>query len=75
MKINDELLKNVTGGVNNDTIVKIVTELLAEYGVEIEPELIIKLIDKGGLTLRDFVKSKLPQDAKGMANIIPSFGN
>lgn len=75
MKINDELLKNVTGGVNNDTIVKIVTELLAEYGVEIEPELIIKLIDKGGLTLRDFVKSKLPQDAKGMASIIPSFGD
>ena len=75
MKINDELLKNVTGGVNNDTIVKIVTELLAEYGVEIEPELIIKLIDKGGLTLRDFVKSKLPKEAKDMANIIPSFGD
>lgn len=75
MKINDELLKNVTGGSNNETIIKIVTELLAEYNIEVKPELIIELINKGGLTLRDFVKSKLPKEAKGMANIIPSFGD
>lgn len=75
MKINDELLKNVTGGSNNETIIKIVTELLAEYNIEVKPELIIELINKGGLTLRDFVKSKLPKEAKDMANMIPSFGD
>ena len=73
MKLNDELLNKVTGGINSEEVVKIVTKLLANYNIEIKPELIVELIDKGGLTLRNFVMSKLPQEAKDAANIIPSF--
>ena len=75
MKLNDELLNKVTGGINSDEVVKIVTKLLANYNIEIKPELIVELIDKGGLTLRNFVMSKLPPEAKDVANIIPSFDN
>ena len=73
MKINDDLLEKVIGGYDIDNIVNIVTKLLADYDIEIERELIVELINKGGLTLRNFVVSKLPKEDKKVANIIPSF--
>ena len=73
MRINDDLLEKVIGGYDIDSIVNVVTKLLADYDIEIERELIIELINKGGLTLRNFVVSKLPKEDKKVANIIPSF--
>lgn len=71
--IKDELLSKITGGTNTDQIVNIVNKILAEYDIKIERELIIEMIGKGGLTLRHYVESILPKEARGLASLIPGF--
>lgn len=73
MTIKDKDLEMIAGGSVNDAIIKSVMKLSAQYNLDIKPDYVALLISKGGAVLREYVKSKLPEDAKSLANIIPIF--
>lgn len=78
--MSDELLKtlseydlqNVTGGITvDDSLIDTLQRYIKEIGLELEKDLIVSLVNKGGCTLRNFVKTHTNNDSR--CNMIPCF--
>ena len=67
----DELLA-VCGGTYS-CMVETLTTYMLKIGLDVTPAFVEDMASRGGCLLRDWAKSKLPQNERGAAYVIPCF--
>lgn len=74
-ELNDKSLEEINGGGGrevSDSEINTVMMLLTEMGISVTRDIVVRLINAGGSTLRDFAKARAVKNA-GLANLIPVY--